>query len=388
MEQGWSLKKLHRLILTSRTYAQSSESTPQKDLKDADNVLLSRANRQRVDYETLRDSLLLAAGTLDVTKAGGRPTPLADASAPMRRSVYLFVDRYEQPTVPAMFDFANPDTHSPQRFVTTVPQQSLFLMNSPFMIGVANLLANASVGAAGEQIRALYRRLLARDPKPAEIGLASRFLSDADAMVKSQPCAWTYGTMRFRKQQDGKTAFTDWKPFAFFDEKSARWSHTATIPDKLWNYVMWHRQGGHTGVGDIAPALRWTSPFDGTISISGVLKKESERGDGVRGWVISDRRGVLKEVLTAPADSQPVELTDLPVSKGEIISFAAGGEGSTDSDSFLWMPQILQNGELLTDSTRDFCGKDGWPLKRPKPQSPLSQLAQVLMMSNEFQFLD
>jgi hypothetical protein len=388
MEQGWSLKKLHHLILTSRTYEQSSESTPQKNLKDADNALLSRANRQRVDYETLRDTLLLAAGTLDVSKAGGRSTPLNDAAAPSRRSVYLFVDRYEQPTVPAMFDFANPDTHSPQRFVTTVPQQSLFLMNSPFMLQQANRLASPSSGVTEDQARALYRRLLARDPKPAEISLASRFLSDADSLVKSQPFTWSYGTMRFQQQPDGKTAFTDWKPFAFFNEKSARWTPTENYPDKQWSHVMWHKQGGHAGVADIAPALRWASPFDGVIDISGTLKKGSERGNGVRGWIVSDKRGVLKDTLVAPAGSQPMELPHLRVAKGEIITFAVGSEGSTDSDSFGWIPQIFQDGELLTDAERDFCDKDGWPVKRPKPQSPLSQLAQVLMMSNEFQFLD
>src|SRR5205823_5279052 len=97
------------------------------------NNLLCRFNRQRLDYEQMRDAMLAVSSTLNASNAGGRSTPLEAQEADSRRSVYLFVNRFEQPTVPAMFDFANPDQHSPQRFVTTVPAQALFLMNSPFI---------------------------------------------------------------------------------------------------------------------------------------------------------------------------------------------------------------------------------------------------------------
>src|SRR4029079_7321182 len=162
MEEGWSLKKLHRLILSSRTYQQSCVSTPDKELKDADNNLLCRFNRQRLDYETMRDNMLAASGSLNAARMGGRSVVLTSQEADTRRSVYLFVDRYDQPTVPAMFDFANPDRHSPQRFVTTVPQQALFLMNSPFMVAQAEKLASQVPGSGGaideKVIAELYRR--------------------------------------------------------------------------------------------------------------------------------------------------------------------------------------------------------------------------------------
>jgi hypothetical protein len=115
MEEGWSLKKLQRHILNSRTYQQSCTSTPKKDLADAENNLLSHFNRQRLDYEQMRDSMLMVSNVLNVANAGGRSTPLTANEVDTRRSVYLFVNRYEQATVPAMFDFANPDQHSPQR---------------------------------------------------------------------------------------------------------------------------------------------------------------------------------------------------------------------------------------------------------------------------------
>jgi hypothetical protein len=73
MENGWSLKKLHTLILSSRTWQQSSHATPDKLTKDADNELLSRFNRQRLDYETMRDAMLAATGELDAKTTADAP---------------------------------------------------------------------------------------------------------------------------------------------------------------------------------------------------------------------------------------------------------------------------------------------------------------------------
>ncbi|MBK8038807.1 MAG: PSD1 domain-containing protein [Verrucomicrobiaceae bacterium] len=184
MEEGWSLKKLQRLILISRTYQQSCASTPDKEVKDADNALLSRFNRLRLDYEQMRDSTLAACGSLNVAKAGGRATPLAAPDVDTRRSLYLFIDREVQASVPAMFDFANPDIHSPQRSVTTVPQQALFLINSPFIQTQSNKLAatlQASTGGVvdARTIEALYHRVLLRGPKPDEAEMALRFVNSA-----------------------------------------------------------------------------------------------------------------------------------------------------------------------------------------------------------------
>ncbi|OYX00498.1 MAG: hypothetical protein B7Z14_08945 [Bosea sp. 32-68-6] len=195
MENGWSLKKLHTLILTSRTFQQSSHATPEKATKDAENDLLSRFNRQRLDYETMRDAILSATGELDTSKHGGRAVELNAKDADTLRTVYLKVDRYDQASVPAMFDFANPDGHSPQRFNTTVPQQALFLMNSPFMRARADAIAKATPQAGttldSEAIRVMYRRVLARDPKPDEVELAQRFAADATALNAEKPFRWS-----------------------------------------------------------------------------------------------------------------------------------------------------------------------------------------------------
>lgn len=392
MERGWSLKKIHREILTSRAWRQSSAVSPEKAGKDADNELISRMNRQRMDYEMLRDNLLLAAGKLNPALAPARSIPYQAADVDQWRSVLLFVDRYDQPTVPAMFDFANPDSHSPQRFVTTVPQQALFLMNSPFMKAQADALAAKApkVGSTpdAQAVTALYERVLLRQPGPDEVELAQRFFADAEGLQKEVPFSWTYGTQEVSRAGDGSVKLGEFVKFSVRDPKDNRWSHTGKIPDPVWSYAFLTPQSGHAGKDTIAPAARWTAPKDMTVRLVGQLKKASPQGNGVRGFVLSSRTGAVKDVLVAPGRTEAIVVDKLEVRAGETVTFAVGCEGDTNSDSFEWKLAVFEGDHLITDAKQDFCGADGWPLNRTKPQTPLAQLAQVLMMSNEFQFVD
>ena len=146
MADNWSIKKLHRLIMLSAVYQQRSDvgqasSLPMARLPasfspraltvDPENRLLWCFNRQRLDFESARDSLLAVSGELDVS-TGGKPVELFRRPFTPRRTVYGFIDRQFLPGVFRVFDFANPDMHSPQRLDTTVPQQALFFMNSEF----------------------------------------------------------------------------------------------------------------------------------------------------------------------------------------------------------------------------------------------------------------
>jgi len=398
MENGWSLKKLHTLILTSRTYQQSSHATPEKLTNDAENDLLSRFNRQRLDYETMRDAILAVTGELDAAKQGGRAIELTAKDADTRRTLYLKVDRYDQASVPAMFDFANPDGHSPQRFNTTVPQQALFLMNSPFMRARADAVAKATPLAGttldSEAIRAMYHRILARDPRPDEVELANRFAADATALNAEKPFRWSYGTLKLSLMPDGKPAFSDFQPFEHLTERGGgtqkMWSHTGKIPDPTWAYANWANYGGHAGSKEVMVTARWHAPADLRILIDGVLSRGSDQGNGVRGWIHSSRTGILAERLVTPKNKKEKIQAHTDVKRGDIISFIVSSENDTNSDSFDWQPTIslADNGELLTNAKTDFCGSDRWPLGRQKSQSPLSQLAQVLLMSNEFMFVD
>jgi cytochrome c553 len=183
--RGWSLKDLHRHIVTSAAYRQQSNDRPEARQIDPENRLLWRMNRRRLEWEPLRDSLLAVSGRLDLT-LGGKAVELTTQPFTRRRSVYGSLDRQDVPNLFRVFDIASPDSSSPRRPRTTVPQQALFLMNSPFVIEQAQSLANRSelVEAKNpvEQIKALYRLTLAREPDSDEQQIAEQFLATAPAV--------------------------------------------------------------------------------------------------------------------------------------------------------------------------------------------------------------
>src|SRR5262249_55366099 len=139
-ETNWSVKSLHRMIMLSNTYQQSSTCDNGRYAADPENRLISRMNRRRLDLEALRDSLLYVVGRLDMT-VGGKSVELTSTPFSTRRTVYGFIDRQNLQGIYRTFDFASPDTSCPQRYRTTVPQQALFMMNSPFIVEQAKALA-------------------------------------------------------------------------------------------------------------------------------------------------------------------------------------------------------------------------------------------------------
>jgi hypothetical protein len=182
MEQGWSLKKLHKLIMLSRVYQESSRTDPRFAEIDPDNRLLWRANVRRLDFESFRDSLLVMSGQLDRT-LGGQPVNVTDEPYSYRRSVYGYVDRGNLPELMQNFDFSNPQMPNSSRTSTIVPQQALFLMNSPLSIDVARSVisrpevASSPAGADFYKVQQIYRIIYQRDPKKQEIDMAIRFVS-------------------------------------------------------------------------------------------------------------------------------------------------------------------------------------------------------------------
>jgi mono/diheme cytochrome c family protein len=182
MEDGWSIKKLHRRILLSRAYQQSSADRAEGERLDPDNRLLWRMNRRRLDFEAMRDALLVASGALDRT-AGGPAVDITKAPFTGRRTVYGFIDRQNLPGMFRTFDFASPDTSTAQRHATTVPQQALFLLNSPFVLEQARALVRQPdiAGAAeGEsRVQKLYRRVYGREADREEMALGMRYMEAA-----------------------------------------------------------------------------------------------------------------------------------------------------------------------------------------------------------------
>lgn len=186
LANGWSIKSLHRRIMLSSVYQQQSGLREDCMEKDAENRLLWRFNRQRLDFESMRDSILAVAGTLDAAR-GGPAVALDAASMPPRRTIYGFIDRQNLDGDYRSFDFASPDATSPKRFVTTVPQQALFLMNSRFVQEQAKHLAASIDREAGDSAGAvgrLYKRVLGRAPDAHELARASAFVDRPGASAE------------------------------------------------------------------------------------------------------------------------------------------------------------------------------------------------------------
>ena len=133
MDNGWSLKKLHKFIVLSRIYQESSHTRPEYEVIDPGNRLIWRANVRRLEFEAMRDSLLVFSGNLDRT-VGGKPINLTDEPYSFRRSVYGYIDRGNLPELMSQFDFSDPDMPNSKRSTSIVPQQALFLMNNSMAV--------------------------------------------------------------------------------------------------------------------------------------------------------------------------------------------------------------------------------------------------------------
>ncbi len=171
---GWSVKAMHRRILSSAVYQQQagSEALPERD---PENRLLSRFPNRRLDFEQLRDSMLSVSGSLDLAM-GGKPSGLLDATND-RRTVYALVDRQFLVGTFRTFDFANPDMHVAVRHETTVPQQALFFLNGTFAATRAKSLAKKF--SEGDAVQQLHRAIFQREASAGEVAAAARFIESA-----------------------------------------------------------------------------------------------------------------------------------------------------------------------------------------------------------------
>jgi len=190
MESGWSQKKLIRFIVLSNIYQQSSEENPRFSQIDSDNRLLWRANIRRLDFEAIRDSLLVFSGKLDPT-LGGKPINLTEEPYSFRRSVYGYVDRGNLPELMQQFDFSDPDMPNSKRATTVVPEQALFLMNSPMVVDIARKMVGrtefvSAIDDAG-RVAALYNIVFQRAPRVEESKLGLAYVDDLTRTIANAP---------------------------------------------------------------------------------------------------------------------------------------------------------------------------------------------------------
>jgi hypothetical protein len=383
MDEGWSVKKLQRWIMLSNTYQQSSLDRPEARAVDPENKLLWRVNRQRLDYESLHDSLLFVSGQLDL-KVGGLPFSLTATPTVPRRAAFAYIQRGRLPGELNSFDFASPDAHVPQRFLTTVPQQALFFMNSPFITEEAkHLLGRREVDAAateGAKVEALYRLVYGRAATPDEVQGALEFVKSETAKVHdAAPVAvWQYGL----------TSPKGFEPLKnFVDQK---WQPASITPQPYFGNAELSANGG-APPDDPALAItrRWVSPIDGTIEITGVLTHKVEEkpleyrkqwSDGVHARIVRNGKEILLEKSVNNGKAE-FAVAQIAVNAGDTIDFTADCVKNAETDAFEWAP-VIKSGGRIWDAAKDFAGP------APPHLSPWEKFAQVLLQTNEFAFVD
>jgi hypothetical protein len=178
VQSGWSIKQMHRLMMLSAAYQQSSEAIPETLKNDPDNLLFGRMNRRRLEAEVLRDSILAVSGQLDRTMGG----PAFRDFATPRRTLYLMTIRSDRSGFGPLFDAADPTAPVEKRTISTVAPQALFLLNNQFVLARAQALAKRVLAADKEEemrINRVYHLLYGRPPIAEEITVGRDFLQGA-----------------------------------------------------------------------------------------------------------------------------------------------------------------------------------------------------------------
>ncbi|WP_254506597.1 PSD1 and planctomycete cytochrome C domain-containing protein [Anatilimnocola floriformis] len=191
VQNGWSLKSLHKLILMSHTWQLSCNDVAASSKVDPNNELFWRYTRRRLDAESLRDSLLMVSGELDESPAGAHPFPPAHTWGwtqhnpfnavyeTKRRSIYLMQQRLKKNPYLAIFDGADPSSSTAVRLPSTTPLQALFMLNDPFAHQSAAKFAARVIAAKSDEparIETIYQLTMTRSPSADEARECSEFL--------------------------------------------------------------------------------------------------------------------------------------------------------------------------------------------------------------------
>jgi hypothetical protein len=333
IDGGWSIKKLHRLIMLSQTYRQSSKADRAEGFAaDPGNDLLWHQNLRRLEAEAVRDSVLCVTGSLNPVMGGrgffphlggevlaGQSRPgldweVSSSAEQARRSVYAFVRRTMAVPFLETFDYNNTTSPLPERAVTTVAPQALMLLNDGFMHAQAVAFAERLLREAGDkpiaQITRSWQLALNRAPSPQETKTAADWL-------ERQTKAFTALSSRLAFRPDVAAALaTD-----YFPKLSP--SQFLTGPAEGWNYYRGHWAPPYEGIRvvdrEIGPFALWQGGMlkDGAVSakvtlsspveLAGLLFRASAQGDEVRGYeVVLDPR---RQKITLRRDGpKPVEL--------------------------------------------------------------------------------
>ena len=380
LKDGGSVRKLHRRILLSSVFQQSASAdhdvTREALVVDPANRLLWRYPRRRQSLEVMRDThLAVAAGFPQ--ESGGPPVDIYNGYR-ARRSIYGFINRMDLPTLMRTFDFPEPAATSGRREVTTVPQQALFFLNHSFVRESAVRLLKRpdfpTDQSEARRIRHIYQLLFSRDPAPNELRLGLEFVSATQPEVRPSP--WRYGYGGVNESTQRTESFHQLTHFT-----GTRIQSGPVLPDPQLGWVFHDRTGGHPGsANDRCYILRWVSPLDGVIQVSGTLTHRPEPGNGVRGRIVSSSSGIEGTWRVDQSEEQTAS-APIRVTKGATIDFVVDWQGHITHDEFEWpvTVSVVDNGSV------EWTSIDGF---QPPGSDPWTDYVHALLMTNEFVFVE
>ncbi|MBC8117772.1 MAG: DUF1553 domain-containing protein [Candidatus Saccharimonas sp.] len=317
-----SLKRLHRLLMSSTVYRQSSRRSANANSMDMDGSLYSRFPVRRLEAEIVRDRSLAIAGRLNNTLFGQPVEVMEDFAGQVhvkddspRRSLYIQARRTKPVSLLAAFDAPVMTLNCDRRPSSTVAPQSLMLMNGDFLLAQADHLA---------------KRVRAETPNDLDRSLteplAQRYASHA--------ASWQFG-YGFAEANAQQVQFN---PLPYFT--GSAWQGGAALPDPTIGYSILHAAGGHAGNDQQhATIRRWAAPREGVVTITGQLKHPSENGDGVRGRIISSRNGLAGQ-WEAKTNEVATSSLKVAVQPGDTLDFLTDCRENVTSDSFEWRVRL------------------------------------------------
>lgn len=306
--QQWSLKQLHRAIMSSTTYRQrvapeTSEANVHRSLR-------------RLEAETIRDRMLAATHMLD-PKLFGAPLKVkeddtgqvvVDENQP-RRSLYIQARRTQPVALMQTFDAPVMETNCEVRADSTVATQSLMLLNGQFILDQAAKLADRA----------------AREPCTVSSELVHGLtVPELPALL------WQYGFGRFDEKNNRIDTFT---PLPHWT--GSQYQGGAALPDASLGWALLNAGGGHPDNPNRSVIRRWIATDDCLVQVAGSLSHHSQNGDGVRGRVVLSRNGIAGQWIAANS-STDTTLDGMEVKAGEAIDFVTDCRENYTSDSFAW----------------------------------------------------
>jgi len=387
MENGWSIKKLNKLIVMSSTYRQDSLPEAKKLTIDPYNQYYWRMNLQRIKFEELRDTILYIGGSLNTNRqlqSIDLVTINNDGYADIR-SIYGLIDRGRLPEVFTTFDFATPEMTTGKRFNTTVPKQALFLMNNPMVIEQVRNLVNRPefIGKMSEEekVKMLYNICYQRNPNDLEIKVAKRFITEAKQQDRGdyrREYNWSYGVKtsiggelnEFKYFYNGKYKTIDSKV------KMTNPPYLSVDKGMPINYM-----GSYT-------VRRWTCSAEGEYQIQNLVKLIKPNYDGIN-YVVVVNGKVHTQNNVKQQYQQNIDKLSFKV--GDVVDFMISCNKNIVGDEYTIDISIVQVKDmdslipLTWNSKKDFKG----PVRDiDKELNSWERYAHILLMSNEMIFIN